>query len=360
MMIEWRQGVWGVLSIFLLTGCATQRMETVGVRAHGFVLAKSQKPFTPWGHNYPADEWAAEGEAGWRRMARDFDDFRASGANVARVHLQVPHFLEGPNKPNALALAELARLLKLAEAKRVYLDITGLASYNVKHRAAWYDALPDRERWAAQVCFWEAVSATCAQSPAVFCYDLINEPLAAGNRTNGWYAGRMGDYEFLQRLSLDQEKRPGEEIAKEWTHLMVSAIRQHDAKHLITIGMLPVYGPSPKVVGRELDFIAVHIYPGKGKVPEALARLKQFDLGKPVLVEETFPLSCGVPDEREFLLQSRGIASGWIGQYPKETPEELRALKAAGKASVPQAAYLEWLDLFRDVGPQMLGEGKTR
>ena len=44
------------------------------------------------------------------------------------------------------------------------------------------------------------------------------------------------------------------------------------------------------------------------------------------MIEETFPLSCGVDNERDFLLQSRGIAAGWIGHYPKETPDELLAL----------------------------------
>ena len=62
-------------------------------------------------------------------------------------------------------------------------------------------------------------------------------------------------------------------------------------------------------IGPELDFIAVHIYPNTGKVADALKNLKQFDIGKPIVVEETFPLSCGVPDERDFLLQSRGIAA---------------------------------------------------
>jgi hypothetical protein len=262
--------------------------------------------------------------------------------------------MDGPDKPNARALAELSQLLKLAEQKGIYLDVTGLASYHIKHRAAWYDALPDKDRWAAQACFWEAVSETCAKSPAVFCYDLLNEPVAGGQRKDGWYAGRMGDYEFVQHLSLDQGDRSQAEIAKEWTHIMVLAIHKHDQVHQITIGMLPAWGPPPDVVGTKLDFIAVHIYPSTGKVAEAIKNLKQFDIGKPIVVEETFPLSCGVADERDFLLQSRGIAAGWIGQYPDETPDHLLALQHSGKITLAQSAYLSWIELFREVGPQML------
>ena len=319
-----------------------------------FAFAQSHQPFVPWGHNYGVNEPAENGKIDWPRIARDFDDFRKMGANVARIHLQAPHYMDGPGKPSAQALAELSQLLKLAGQKGIFLDVTGLASYQISHRAAWYDALTDRDRWAAQACFWEAVSETCAQSPAVFCYDLINEPVVGGQRKDGWYTGRMGDYEFIQRLSLDQGDRPPAEIAREWTHLMVSAIHKHDRIHPITIGELPAWGPPPEVVGPELDFIAVHIYPSTGKVAEALANLRQFDIGKPIVVEETFPLSCGVPDERDFLLKSRSIAAGWIGQYPAETPDELLDLQRSGKLTAPQAAYLAWIELFREVGPQML------
>jgi hypothetical protein len=68
----------------------------------------------------------------WPRIARDFDDFRRMNANVARIHLQVPHYMDAPDKPNARALMELTQLLKLAERKGIYLDVTGLASYHIK------------------------------------------------------------------------------------------------------------------------------------------------------------------------------------------------------------------------------------
>lgn len=340
----------------LPAGNALAKMQFVRVATDekGFVLARSHKPFIAWGHNYAVNEPDPPAPVDWARVARDFDDYRRMGANVARIHLQLPHYMDGPNAPDSQALAELTHRLKLAEKKGVYLDLTGLASYHVKHRAAWYDQLPDKQRWAAQARFWDAVAANCARSPAVFCYDLINEPITSGERKDGWYTGRMGDYEFLQRLSLDPGGRSADDITREWTHLMVSAIHRRDRKHLITIGMLPLWGIPLQVAGRELDFISVHIYPETGKVDDALNTLRRFDIGKPVLVEETFPLSCGSADERNFLLRSRSLAAGWIGHYPSEGLADLLAFEKTGKLSTTQSAFLSWLNLFRELSPQML------
>jgi len=345
-------GIW----LPLLAGCAVPRMQIVrvGPENKGFILSRSGARFVPWGHNYAAQCLEDPALRSWEKIEHDLTDLKDSSANVIRIHLQFAQFMDGPGRPNARALQRLTRLLDLAGKKGIYLDITGLACYRKNQRAAWYDALPDKDRWAAQAQFWEAVAQTCAGSPAVFCYDLMNEPIVFGQRKDGWYTGQMGEYEFLQRLSLDQTNRPPNEISREWTHTLVAAIHKRDKKHLITIGLLPAWGLSPKVVGPELDFIAVHIYPNAGKVDEAISNLKQFDMGKPIVIEETFPLSCGVEDERAFLLKSRGIASGWIGQYPDESPAELHALKRSGKITPGQAAYLGWVELFRDVGPQML------
>lgn len=347
----------GVVLAFLMlsAGCASPRLQRVCVAPdnRGFVLNPSGQRFVPWGHNYAAQGLEDQAERSWAKIGSDFKDLRRMEANVIRIHLQFALFMNGPGQPNARALKRLGRLLKLAERRGIYLDITGLACYRKNQRAAWYDALGDRDRWAVQAQFWEAVAQTCASSPAVFCYDLMNEPIVSGQRKDGWYTGEFGGYEFLQRLSLDQTNRAPQEITREWTRAMVSAIRRRDHKHLITIGLLPAWGLSPTVVGPELDFIAVHIYPDAGKVDEALANLRRFEVGKPIVVEETFPLSCGVADERQFLLQSRGIAAGWIGHYPDESPAQLRALKRSGRLSAAQAAYLAWLQLFSELGSQM-------
>src|SRR5439155_9687444 len=129
------------------------------------------------------DFWEQE----WETVAEDFRKIKRMGANVVRVHLQFGRFMKSPNQPNPTAFKQLARLLILAETTGVYLDLTGLACYRPADRPKWYDALDDKSRWEAQAMFWRAVAETCAQSPAVFCYDLMNEPISPARKGTNWY-----------------------------------------------------------------------------------------------------------------------------------------------------------------------------
>jgi hypothetical protein len=284
------------------------------------------------------------------------------GANVVRVHLQFGKFMLSPDKLNPDALGRLARLLRLAEETGLYLDITGLACYRKADVPAWYDALAESERWDAQARFWEGVAAQCADSPAVFCYDLINEPIVAGDRRKpgDWYAGPFGGLDFIQFINLNQSGRSRKKIARKWIDAMTRAIHKHDRQHLITMGLLPpdrtlgfISGFRPKAVAPALDFISVHIYPEKGKVNEALAILRQFAVGKPVVVEETFPLGCSSAELKEFLLGSRRDACGWVGHYNGESIRQLESIRQSGKMTLQQSMWLAWLRLFQEMGPVM-------
>jgi hypothetical protein len=317
--------------------------------------------------NYPSgrlldDDW----ETSWPTIGADFREMKDLGASVVRVHLQVAAFMKAANQPSTEALDRLDRLIALAELTGLYLDVTGLACYRPSDNPKWYDALDEAERWAAQARFWEAVAARCARNDAIFCYDLMNEPLApAGKRERpaGWYSGKLfGGYDFLQWIALDQAGRQRPEIACAWIRRMTEAIRKHDSRHLITVGLLPstpqwghFSGFIPEKIAPELDFVSVHIYPEKGKVAEAVATLKGFAVGKPLVIEETFPLSCPASDLEEFLRQSRRYACGWIGHYGGETLEQLERLRQSKKIAIGEAIMLGWLELFRKMKPDMVG-----
>ena len=329
-------------------------LETVKVAAdkQGFSLHPSGKPFVAWGHNYASVDILERLAKDPERVEREFAEMKAAGTTVARVHPELPRILTGPNKADAQGIVKLKQLLKIAEKAGIHLKITGLANYKIKNRVAWYDELPEQDRWQTQAFFWETIARAGAESSAVFAYDLMNEPAAAGKPEEGWYTGRMGDVEFCQRLSLSPGKRNGDDIFREWTKSMVAAIRKHDQTHLITMGMLPFPGVY-KAAAEELDFVSPHLYPKTGKVDEEIALLKKFDWGKPIVVGETFPLSCGPDDERDFLLKSREFAQGWIGHWPDESPQELAELKQSGKATLQNAIWLSWVELFKELGPQM-------
>ncbi|MHB1037047.1 MAG: cellulase family glycosylhydrolase [Pirellulales bacterium] len=331
----------------------------------GFVAADSGKAFVPWGFNYDHDEpgrlledyWEKE----WPKVEEDFQEMRKLGANVARIHLQTAKFMTAPDKPNEANLDRLGRLVALAERTGLYLDITGLACYRKKDVPKWYDDLSEEDRWDVQARFWEAVAQRCAASPAVFFYDLMNEPVVPGGarKPGDWlgpsFLGSESGY-FVQCISLDQKDRPRPEIARQWCRKLASAIRKHDPRHLVTVGLVPwsldrpglTSGFVPKEIAPELDFIAVHLYPEKGKLKEDLETLSGFAVGKPVIIEEMFPLSCPLPEFEQFLDQSRKTASGWIGFYWGKTPEECRR-----SGTIQDAFVLGWLELFEKKAKEM-------
>jgi hypothetical protein len=261
--------------------------------------------------------------------------------------------MESAEKPNTYALDQLARLVKLAETTGLYLDLTGLACYHKKDVPAWYDALEEAARWEAQSTFWESIAERCAASPAVFCYDLMNEPVApaGAGRADDWLGPPFAGKYFVQRIALETRGRERPEIARQWIAQQVKAIRQNDRRHLITVGLVPwsldkpgiTSGFVPDKIAAELDFVAVHIYPESGKIDESLDTLKGFAVGKPVIIEEMFPMKCSAEELGQFIDQSRASASGWIGFYWGQTPDELREARTFG-----EAATRDWLKLFQD------------
>lgn len=347
-----------------------RRLERVAVAKDGrsFVLRASGNKFTPWGHNYGRpdqlleDFWTTD----WEGVVADFREMKQLGTNVVRVHLQLGKFMESPTKTNGAALDQLDKLLQLAEETGLYLDITGLGCYRPADVPKWYDDLPEADRWAVQARFWEAVAKRAAKNPAVFCYDLMNEPLApAGKREpRQWYSGKLfGGFDFLQYIALDPGERKRADIPPEWIKTLTAAIRKHDQETLITVGLLPhvpkwghLSGFLPEKVAPELDFISVHFYPEKGKVEETIDSLKHFAVGKPVVIEETFPLSCSVEELEDFLKKSRGIACGWIGHYDGRSIDEFAELREAKKITLGEALYSQWLELFVRLKPEMVKE----
>ncbi len=321
-----------------------------------FVLAPSGRAFVPWGLNYDHDDkgrliedyWEAE----WPRVEKDFREMKRLGANVVRVHLQLGKFMEGPDRPNGKALKQLDRLVKLAEKERLYLNLTGLGCYHKKDVPGWYDKLAERDRWEVQARFWRAIAGRCAASPAVFCYDLMNEPVVAGGKRKAgdWLGPAFGGKHFVQFVSLDPGARRRPEVARAWVKRLAAEVRKVDRRHPLTVGLVDwsldrpglTSGFVPREVAADLDFISVHLYPEKGGVDRALKTLAGFAMGKPVVVEETFPLKCSAIDLEKFIDGSKGIAAGWFGFYWGKPPEELRRSKDIG-----DALTLAWLELFQ-------------
>jgi len=341
-------------------------LEFIQVSKDGrhFIRSKSGTVFTPWGFNYDHDAanrlietyWDKE----WETIVGDFAEMKQLGANTVRIHLQVSRFMNSPTNTNRDSLEQLARLVALAEETGLYLDVTGLGCYDKQDVPAWYNQLDEKPRWAVQARFWEAVAATCRDSPAVFCYDLMNEPVVTEDKKDrDWTPGAFGDRYFVQRLTLDFAGRSPKQIAGAWVKEMVTAIRKHDRRHLITVGAIPWAMTWPnakplfysKDVSKHLDFVSLHIYPKKGEVGQALKALAVYDIGKPIVIEEMFPLSCPVSDLDQFIDGSKPLAAGWLGFYWGKTIDEYKQ----GKGDIAEAITREWLEYFVRKTPNMVG-----
>jgi hypothetical protein len=334
-------------------------LEWIRVAEDGrsFACETSAATFVPWGFNYDHQEgsgrlledyWDEE----WATVEQDFQEMKRLGANVVRIHLQFGALMETADKPKQHSLDQLERLVNLAQRTGLYLNVTGLGCYHKQDVPPWYDELSESDRWSAQAIFWEAVASRCANSPAIFCYDLMNEPVVPDDgQRDDWLGGEFGGKHFVQFITLSAAGRPRHEIAKKWVGRLVAAVRKHDRRHLITVGLVPwsldrpglTSGFIPDKVTNDLDFIAVHIYPESGKLEQALETLQGFAaVGKPVVIEETFPLKCSAAELGQFIDKAQRHTSGFIGFYWGKSPEEYRPAK-----SIRDAIVLSWLELFQ-------------
>ena len=78
----------------------------------------------------------------------------------------------------------------------------------------------------------------------------------------------------------------------------------------------------------------------------ALDSLRRYQVGKPVVVEETFPMSCSPAEWREFLERSRGLAQGWLGQYWSLSPEDIE-----GSSDVVHGLLRAQFEAFQSINP---------
>jgi hypothetical protein len=325
-------------------------MQKVRISDDGrhFVLGDSGKAFVPWGFNYLGefgklmeDSWDQD----WSRIERDFRAMRDLGANVVRIHLQFGTYMKKPNQFDQPQLDRLKKLLDLGQELGLYLDLTGLSCYRLNRIPAWYDALDEADRWEVQARWWKRIAETCANHPAVFCYDLMNEPIIGGPAKKGeprWLGGELGGFYFVQRISERAGGRTNIQIARAWTAKLTGAIRQADSRTLITVGVIPwaLVWPTAKPlfyapeVSKHLDFVSIHAYPGKDKVDQTIAALAVYDIGKPLVVEETFPLNCTLDEMNRFVDGGKDRVDGWISHYFGHTIEEhQRGAEPHGAAS---------------------------
>jgi|688.fasta_scaffold00442_37 hypothetical protein len=315
-----------------------------------FVTEGEASEFRVRGFNYDHDSvgrliedyWNEQ----WTEIENDFCEMQELGANTIRIHLQFGKFMKSATEPDLQSLAKFTALVQLAERTRLYLDVTGLGCYHRRDVPVWYEVLGEQERWEAQAVFWQAVVKAAQDSPAIFCWDLMNEPVVPGGKRGDkdWLGPAFGDKHFVQFITLDQANRPRPEIAKAWTRYLATAIRQTGDKAMITVGLVDwslkrpglTSGFEPEAILADVDFIAMHLYPQSDQLEKDIETLRGFRLGKPLIIEECFPLRCKIDELRDFLRQTSHLHNGWISFYWGSTPDQLKEEKTIAAAITRQ------------------------
>lgn len=348
-------------ALLLLYSCQTvSPLEPVIIdsQGSGFELAHSKTPFLIKGVNYDRDYkhrliedyWHND----WGTIVEDFGEMKQIGINAVRIHLQFEKFVPQPNKVNSKELQKLKDLVMLAEEMQMYLNVTGLGCYHKDKVPDWYDSMSENDRWEQQAFFWKAIASACRESNAIFCYDLMNEPVVPGGNkeADSWLAGELAGKSYVQRLTKKPAGRNSKVIAEKWVKKMTESIRSVDDKHLITVGVIPWVQVFPKAkplfyspeVAQYLDFVSVHFYPEKGKLNETITALKAYNIGKPVVIEETFPLKCSINEFTDFLTKTRDIHDGFFSFYWGQTIEDLE--KSGDKNAFILIPYMKFLESY--------------
>ena len=347
-----------ILPLLFLFSCQTKNgIERIALDNKGtaFVKEDSDTEFRikgvnydrDWKHRLIEDYWHDE----WQTVVEDFQEMKELGINAVRIHLQINKFIPEPNQVDPKEINKLKDLIALAEEKKIYLNITGLACYHAKKVPKWYHGQTEEERWNTQAFFWQQIAKVCRNSNIIFCYDLMNEPVVQGGKKNSeeWLGGELAGKSYVQKITRTPNGRSSKQIAKSWVLKLTSAIREIDDRHLITVGVIPWVQIFPKAkplfyspeVAQHLDFVSVHFYPKKGKVREAITALKAYDIRKPIVIEETFPLSCTIDEFKIFMKSTQTMQSGFFSFYWGKTALEYESEK--DKTSFIMIPYLEFL-----------------
>ncbi len=318
-------------------------VQPVEIRPDGAKLVdtKSGETFVPFGFNYSCID-DIDGVETFRDRAQLTAELEYArtilNANTLRIHIDYFRLMETPTTPNMQYFRYLKMLVSVAEETGMYLDFTGLACYEIERIPDWYHTLDEEAHWEMQAAFWATVARIGAGSNAILFYDLVNEPAVATGAYNPNYPwivdSAYGGYYFVQRIALDLNGRTRKEVAKAWIDRMVTTIRQHDPRTLISIGVIPFaikyenaqplfYDP---LVAENLDLVCLHTYP----TPDAAdnraraQRISKYEIGKPILIEEIYNHISGHPLMVDFIEDSLAAGvDGWISFYQGKTIEEL-------------------------------------
>ena len=351
---RWISAVMGLVVVLIsataLAGSAQAGSKmgliVVGPDGKGFVEQPSGRPFTPFGVNYydPNTGWAPKI---WRQfdpnhVTRHFEVMHDLGINCARVFLTAATFQPDVNTTDERALAKLDAFIGIARQSGIRLILTGPDHWEGSPAYWKPDRFAGEQALKALDNFWRTVGQRYRAEPAIFAWDLLNEPhMPWFTETwrpmwNQWLQAKYGTWEKFKAAWASEIKEGDswgsvaaaqnkaskgnprlldwqlfrEHLADKWVRRQVEAIRQADPTHLVTVGYIQWSYPlvrggdpslyaafNPQRQSRWLDFLCIHFYPLLGKPLESKeawdrnltylqSALAYCHVGRPVVLEE--------------------------------------------------------------------------
>jgi hypothetical protein len=329
-----------------------------------FVGSETGKRFCPVGFNYDHDElyrliedyWDNE----WSKVEADFSAMRQLGANVIRVHLQLNRFLAKPEEPDQKAFEQFDRLLELARSKGLYIDVVGLCCYHRDETPAWYHEASWQERWDIQAFFWQQFARRYRQDPAIFSFDLMNEPVVPGRvrKPGAWLGPEFDGKSFIQFITLDGTREPRIDTARKWIRKLTGSIKNEDPDRLVTLGLVDwslqkpgkiSSGFEPSEIIDDLDYMSAHLYPDEGEPEVMIETMRAFVTHKPMVIDETFHLRCSIEEQEMFLEAALECAEGFVGFYTDQVQSPVTDRDFRRNRMIT-----EWLGIHKKFAPRFL------
>lgn len=330
----------------------------------GFFGAHTDTEFRCWGYQYENNDFWANQTTARNRLL----EMREHQANTLRVHVPFGPYMTDATTPNETKFAQFERFLDQCEGYNVRLDVTGLNLYDPALRPAWLDALSESARWATFGVFWKRLAQSCAGSPAVVFYGLINEPAVPGGVVTEWYGGNLGGFDYFAFLVKDPGVRSDEDIIDDWFDVMETAIRAWDPMRAM--------GPCHPFAGgvdqwhERATVILAHIYASNTpSVQLDVLRDDYYSVGKPVVLEESGSLgTLTAENNKAFWIMARpyvaGTLTNWTG-YPVDpedpdipfTPALQNAVNTRPFLEASAAAMGEELERFWLDGVSLFDDG---
>jgi endo-1,4-beta-mannosidase len=355
----------------------------------GFADGASGKAYVPVGVNYYDHEtgWAPQI---WKmfdedRVKRQFEAMKEQGMNAARFFMASTAFMPKKNKIDMAAVEKFDKFIKFAHEMQIRLIPTGPDHWEGVPDYCKPDMYCGSEALEALCSYWEFMAGRYKSEPAIFAWDLRNEPMIAWDSApmrEGWrsflkekYGNNSSqDFSIPENAPNENDSRLydyqiyREKLAYAWTKTQTDIIREANDGHLVTIGYIQWSFPGvlaggkpsgysafrPSALSKLVDFDCPHFYPTLGDPADPQkkrANLKYLcdwvlycDLSRPVVLEEFGWYGGGEINEhqpfrshgdqldwnRALMEETIGLCSGWLNWPFADTPSSTDISKFSG------------------------------